>query len=147
VNVEPDLTTETGRTWARLMRDARTPATPEPKRPPAHVTGRLNKTEAAFARRLDGLKASGEVEVYWFEAFKLRLAKGTHYTPDFLVRFADGRLVFCEVKGAYVRPDSVTKWKVAAEMFPQFGWEMWQRVEGEWSLIRVGVPGGGGDGR
>lgn len=101
-----------------------------------HTTGTMNKTEAAFARRLDGEKLAGDVVAYWFEAVTLRLADRSRYTPDFLVLRADRRLVMCEVKGPHVREDAVVKWKQAAELFPMFLWQMWQRVKGEFQLIR-----------
>ena len=84
---------------------------------PRHVPGKMNKTEAAYAARLDVLKAAGEID-YLFESVKFRLADNTHYTPDFFVVCEDHFEVH-EVKGFW-RDDARVKWKVAAEQYPWF---------------------------
>lgn len=121
-----------------LPKDAPPATAPAPKQP-RHVTGMMNKTEARFAFRLKLMQLAGEVDAFYFEAVKLRLADRTWYTPDFLVVIS-GRMIICEVKGGFIRPDSVTKFKIAAEMFPQFGWEMWQYNKGAWNRIRQETP-------
>ncbi|MCJ2112955.1 DUF1064 domain-containing protein [Methylobacterium sp. E-025] len=80
-------------------------------------TGEMNKTEAAYARHLEGLKAAGEVAWYRFEGLKFRLADGCFYTPDFAVLRGDGALEAHEVKGHW-SDDARVKIKVAAEMYP-----------------------------
>ncbi len=121
--------------WAGLL-----DATPKAKRPQLarHTTGTMNKTESAFARRLDTQLAAKEILAWKFEAVTLRLADGCRYTPDFMVVWLDGSLTFCEVKGGYIHDDSLVKWKLAVELFPWFRWEMWQRggKGGEFRLIR-----------
>ena len=84
---------------------------------PKHVPGTMNKTEAAYAAHLELLKQSGKVAWYAFEAAKLRLAKNTTYTPDFLVMLEDGTLQAHEVKGHW-EDDARVKIKVASEFFP-----------------------------
>jgi hypothetical protein len=149
--VTPDLTTATGREWARLIREARAADKPAPTsttRPPAHVTGQPNKTEAAFARRLEGQKAAGLIRDYWFEPMKLRLdnpdfGRRCWFTVDYLIVNNDGSFTFAEVKGGHIWEDGLIKWKWAAERFASWGrWEMWQRRKGEFTLIhsRNGVP-------
>ncbi|TXN38969.1 DUF1064 domain-containing protein [Methylobacterium sp. WL30] len=80
-------------------------------------TGEMNKTEAAYARHLEGLKAAGEVAWYRFEGLKFRLADGCFYTPDFAVMRGDGAMECHEVKGHW-SDDARVKIKVAAEMYP-----------------------------
>lgn len=77
----------------------------------------MNKTEAAYAEELNVRLLAGEIAWYRFEAVKLRLAKKTFYTPDFMVILADGEVQFHEVKGFW-RDDARVKIKVAAEQFP-----------------------------
>lgn len=79
--------------------------------------GGLNKTEQAFANHLDGLKRAGVIREFWPHPFSLRLAKGSHYEPDFLVQRADDVLEIHEVKG-FRNALGQTKLKIAAEKFP-----------------------------
>ena len=79
--------------------------------------GQMNKTEKAYAERLDILKHLGEVLWYKFEGIKLRLADKTFYSPDFAVMMANGELQMHEVKG-YMMDDANVKIKVAAEIYP-----------------------------
>lgn len=82
-----------------------------------HKAGEMNKTEAAYAAYLDGLKKDGVIADYRFEAVKLRLADKTFYTPDFVVLAPDGVLEMHEVKGFW-EEDARVKIKVAAAQFP-----------------------------
>ena len=75
---------------------------------------RMNKTEQAYADRLELLKGTGEVVWYRFEPIKLRLAEGAWYKPDFAVMLADGLIEFHEVKGFW-REAARVRIKVAAE--------------------------------
>lgn len=79
--------------------------------------GTMNKTEAAYARLLETMKAEGKVAWYKFEGMKLRLADKTFYTPDFAVMNADGVMEMHEVKGFW-RDDARAKIKIAADMYP-----------------------------
>lgn len=80
-------------------------------------TGAMNKTEEAYARYLEALKAAGDVAWYKFEALKLRLADNTFYTPDFAVMRGGGAIECHEVKGHW-SDDARVKIKVAADLFP-----------------------------
>ena len=80
-------------------------------------TGERNKTEAAYEQHLIQRQHAGEVAWFRFEGIKLRLADNTHYTPDFAVMLADGRMEIHEVKG-YWTDDARVKIKVAAELYP-----------------------------
>jgi hypothetical protein len=80
-------------------------------------TGEMNKTEAAYAARLELLKRAGEVIWYRFEGIKLRLAGNTFYSPDFAVMAKDGIVEMHEVKGFW-QDDARVKIKVAADQYP-----------------------------
>lgn len=79
--------------------------------------GAMNKTEAAYAERLEQMKRNGFVLWFEFEAIKLRLADNTFYTPDFAVMSHDGVIELHEVKGFW-EDDARVKIKVAAKLFP-----------------------------
>ncbi len=91
----------------------------------------MNKTEGRYAQRLEALRSTGEVIWFAYEAFKLRLAKSTFYTPDFAVLLASGQLECHEVKGGHWEDDARVKVKVAAAMFP-FRFHAFQWRKGEW---------------
>ena len=109
--------------------------------------GQMNKTEAAFAARLETLKQAGAVLWWMFEPIKLRLADATHFTPDFAYLDADGFLWMIDVKGttkdkqtgkskAYTMEDARIKLKIGAELFP-FRFATVFRVKGEWRIEEV----------
>ena len=82
--------------------------------------GAMNRTEAAYAQRLELALRAGEIQWWRFEGIKLRLADNTFLTVDFSVLRKDGLLEMVEVKGgrAVFQDDAKAKIKVAAEMFP-----------------------------
>ncbi|HGO6068482.1 TPA: hypothetical protein ACK3Q6_001620 [Burkholderia cepacia] len=80
-------------------------------------TGRMNKTEAAYADVLAARLHIGEILWFRFEAHKLRLADKTFYTPDFTVINAAGQTEYHEVKGRWT-DKARAKTKVAAEQYP-----------------------------
>jgi hypothetical protein len=77
----------------------------------------MNKTEAAYAARLEAQRQAGDVLWWAFECLKLRLADATFYSPDFIVMLSDGSIEAHEVKGHW-QDDARVKIKVAAETFP-----------------------------
>jgi hypothetical protein len=79
--------------------------------------GAMNKTEAAYAARLELLQRGGEVVWHRFEGIKLRLADNTFYTPDFAVMAGDGVMECHEVKGFW-QDDARAKIKIAADLYP-----------------------------
>ena len=91
---------------ARLPRNGRT-----------YQTDAMNQTEARYAGHLDGMKHTGEVVAWAYEAVKLRLADKTFYTPDFSVMLANGQMELHEVKGFWT-DDARVKTKVAADQYP-----------------------------
>jgi hypothetical protein len=74
----------------------------------------MNGTEAKYAQWLDH---DSTVYRWWFNPFGMRLARATHYHPDFLIQRTDGLLELHEVKGFW-RDDARVKVKIAAEMYP-----------------------------
>ena len=77
----------------------------------------MNRTEAAYAQRLELQRQAGEVVWFKFEGIKLRLADATFYTPDFAVMLAAGELQLHEIKGFW-QDDARVKIKVAADQYP-----------------------------
>ncbi len=75
----------------------------------------MNKTETAYAQRLDLLAKADDIGFWGFEAIKFRLADGAWYTPDFLVQTSTG-LEIHEVKGFW-RTAAKVRWKVAKEIY------------------------------
>lgn len=97
---------------------------------------KANKTELAFGRRLEAEKRAGKIRSYKFNALKFRLADACFYTPDYVIWQLNGMVKLVEVKGGFIREDSLIKFKVAREMYSEFNWEMWQSVKGRWERIR-----------
>lgn len=103
-----------------------------------HETGVMNKTEARYAQFLDARKADGSVTWWGFEVVKLRLAKRTWLTVDFLVQVADGSFELHEVKGRkgnryFATEDGKLKAKFAAEQFPFWPFRIvWPAKAGGW---------------
>jgi hypothetical protein len=98
--------------------------------------GVMNRTETAYAELLEARRRAGEVLWFEFEAFTLRLARRTHYRPDFPVLTPTG-LQFHEVKG-FMRDDAWLKLKLAARAFP-FQFIVVRRTKGDWSFQEVEV--------
>jgi len=102
--------------------------------PPRHTipkTDGMNKLEALYAREVLGIRQmAGEIVSWKYEAVKLRLAKRTWYTPDFMIYFKD-HIEIHETKGFW-RDDARAKFKVAAEMFPEFKFVAVQYKKGIW---------------
>jgi hypothetical protein len=96
----------------------------------------MNRTEAAYAQRLELQRQAGEVVWFKFEGIKLRLADATFYTPDFAVMLADGTLEMHEVKGFW-EDDARVKVKVAASLYP-FRFIAIQHKRGVWQVEDFG---------
>jgi hypothetical protein len=99
---------------------------------PRHQPGHMNKTEQAYANRLELLLRSGEIRRWGFESIKFRLADRTFYTPDFMV-VTDAQIEFHEVKG-YWEDDARTKIKVVAELFTEFAFFAVQKQKDGWII-------------
>lgn len=99
-------------------------------------TGDMNRTEAAYAQRLELQRQAGEVVWWKFEGVKLRLADKTFYSPDFAVMLADGTIEMHEVKGFW-QDDARVKVKVAASLYP-FRFVALTFKRGAWELEDFG---------
>jgi hypothetical protein len=89
--------------------------------------------ESDYALRLDGLRQSGVILAWQYEAVRLKLAPNTTYTPDFMV-ITPGEIQFIEIKGQR-RAAGMAKFKVAADLYPWFRFVMVERKNGNWSKI------------
>lgn len=94
--------------------------------------GTMNKLEEKYSLYLNGLKTTGEIIDYRYEAIKLRLADKTFYTPDFAVFYPD-RIELHECKGHW-EEDARVKWKVAAEMHWMFKFVAIRWVKKQWEF-------------
>lgn len=114
-----------------------------------HVPGVMNKTEAAYSAVLDVMKAAGEIDLWRFESVRLKLAKNTYLTIDFYVVRPDGLIEFHEVKACrsdgkfLIEDDARVKIKVAAELYPEFGFllagKLPLKAGGGWRYEAVGA--------
>lgn len=90
----------------------------------------MTKLERAWANELELRRHAGTITRWMFEPFKLRLAKGTTYSPDFLV-VLETHMQVHEVK-AHWEDDARAKWKVAAAAFPEFEFIAVRKDQGRW---------------
>ena len=105
----------------------------------------MTKPEEAYAWWLTKEKQEGRIRDWYFERMTLCLTTGRgghaarrmNYTPDFHVVMLGGQIRCVEIKGPYIREDSVIKFKMAAELFPDFEWQMIQiRGDGTAKVLR-----------
>jgi len=80
---------------------------------------KLNKTEKAY---LAVLRSLG-VKNLGIQNITLKIADDCRFTPDFNYLAESGVMIFVDVKG-FQREDAFIKIKVAARMFPQFGFQI-----------------------
>lgn len=78
----------------------------------------MNRTETEFSEQIEARKQIGEVAWWAYEAVTLKLGHDCRYTPDFCIVNVQGWIEFVEVKGPFVRDDSMVKLRVAARTFP-----------------------------
>lgn len=118
---------------AALMRERAERVTKGVVTPPSPL-GRaardMNSWEQDYAARL-----ASDSTVAWFEyePIKLRLAKNTGYTPDFIVVRTSGAIEAHEVKGFW-RDDARVKIKVAAEKYSFIKFLVCRRLKGQWII-------------
>lgn len=113
-------------TKGEIKAQIRIPALPTP-----------NKTEQRFIDYISRLYHPALVRRIRFEPWRFQLPSLTHYTPDVVIEFNDGRKTECwEVKGPHIHNQrSIHALKEAAESEPgfNFGFAQWR---GEWHLKR-----------
>lgn len=90
-----------------------------PKKYPDHHerTKSKNGLEATFAALLEARKQAGELAWYAYEPFRIRLADGCFYRPDFVTVDMEGRTEVYEVKG-FMREAARLRLKIATEKLP-----------------------------
>lgn len=99
-----------------------------PKRKPL-----LNKTESRFLARL--IQENPGVKI-GIQSLTIKIAHDCRYTPDFWHMTANG-LIFYEVKGPFIREDSIIKLKAAAAMFQEFRFTLAQWKDGKWTTKTI----------
>lgn len=92
---------------------------------------RMNKTEKAFAQRLEASRRTGQIASWDFEAITFKLGHDCRYTPDFMVRELNDAITFHETKG-FMRDDALVKIRTFAKQY-RFPIYVWKREQGEWS--------------
>lgn len=97
--------------------------------------GTMNGLERDYAMHLHAKMREGQIEKYWYESFKIRLADKTWFTPDFLVLTKEGFLEFHETKG-FMMDDANVKLKVAAENWPFKFWLI-KKQKGTWEFTEI----------
>lgn len=96
----------------------------------------MNKTESAWAAKLEMERIAGHIKRWDFDCEALKLAKRTWYHPDFRVVEMDGRIRFDEVKG-FMRDDAAVKLKVAAAMHPYRFFIVKKKGKAGWDVKEV----------
>jgi len=103
--------------------------------------GEMNRTEAAYAEHLCGRVIACEIVGWRYEAYKLRLADRTYFTPDFVVQMPDGTIELHEVKASsssgkiLIEDDAAVKIKVAAQQYPEFRFVLAVKRKDGWAMI------------
>ena len=89
-------------------------------------------TEAEYAAHLERNRLAGMIKWFDYEAFKIRLADGAWYTPDFFVVMFDDTVEIHEVKGRWMEAAKV-RFKVAVSKTP-FVFRVVKKIRGMWSI-------------
>ena len=100
----------------------------------------MNKTEARYKEHLEKEKLAGRIAFFDFECFKLRLADGCLYIPDFMVVDMDGYIELHDVKAkwkkldkVHIEDDALVKMKTAGKQYPFFRvLAVWEEGPGIW---------------
>jgi hypothetical protein len=104
----------------------------------------MNGTERRYATMLG---ARPDTMLVLFEGIKLRLARNTWYTPDFLLVRRVGQdkvaVEVHEVKGGWARDDARVKWKAVAEQHCRWATFVWAKEvrPGHWEVETYGQHG------
>lgn len=77
----------------------------------------MNKWEESFARTLEWQRSIGQIAWWGFEPFRIRLADGCFFRPDFVTVDLQGKTAIYEVKGHF-REAARVRLRVAAEKLP-----------------------------
>lgn len=96
--------------------------------------GKMNKTEAEFALRLEAMKRNGEIVSFAYEAVKIKIGDGCWYVPDFFVVRKDKKPLFIEIKG-FMRDDARVKFIAAGTIHKWADFEMYRKAKKEWTRV------------
>lgn len=100
---------------------------------------KLNRTELKYRDMLAEKKHAGQIIDFKVQQLTLKIADDCRFTPDFSVINSDQTITLIDVKG-FEREDAVIKMKCAAQMFPEFRFEMVEWRKGEWNVTRSFNP-------
>lgn len=95
----------------------------------------MNKLERDYAMILEAKKRTGEIREWAYESFRLKLADGAWFTPDFFVVCSDDLIEFHETKG-FMREAARVRLLVAAQMYP-FAFKLVKRTPKGWTITEV----------
>lgn len=95
-----------------------------------------SKLERDYARYLDSCKTAGEIWDWMYHPWRLRLAEGTYYTPDFLVVIPGGLIELHETKG-FMREAARVRLNVAADKFKYITFKLIKRARHGWDITEV----------
>lgn len=112
-------------------------AKPLPVRTNAKIDGVYdNKLERDYAAYLTSLKNAGEIWDWMYHPWRMRLAEGTYYTPDFMVVIPGGLIELHETKG-FFREAARVRLNVAADKFKHIGFKLIKRDKHGWDVKEV----------
>lgn len=101
----------------------------------------MNKTEAAFALRLEAMKQAGEILDYRYEGMRLKwgadekTGDSMWYKADFCVFREEIPILLIETKGAHIWSRDVVRFKGCRSGWPCFDFELWQLTKGQWKQL------------
>jgi hypothetical protein len=95
----------------------------------ARKPGQKTTVEIAFEARL---KADWPQMDILYEAVKVKIDDTCWFLPDY---FIPQLLTFFEVKGNYIYPDALIKFKAARALHPWAVWQMHQSKGGVWTRL------------
>jgi hypothetical protein len=103
--------------------------------------GTMNKTEAAYSKRLAEMQSLGIVQWWAFEPMTFKIAQDCRLTPDFMVLDVKGHLCAHDVKGSpkIITDDAKVKMKVAAAKMPIRFFYVFPQKGGAWLTQEVGA--------
>lgn len=94
----------------------------------------LNKIETEFLGELKKLFPGHPIKA---QSVRLRLGNSVTFTPDFLVFHPNRSPTAWEVKGPFAREDAIVKLKVAAFEYPEIGFFLVWKKDGEWRKQKI----------
>lgn len=108
----------------------------KPKEPPK--PREMNDTERAYSVILENQKQAGSILSWRYEGMRLKWGGCMSYKPDFVVfRMVGGQPVIemHEIKGPHIWSRDRVRFLGCRNEWPEFSFEMWQRIKGEWKRL------------